>query len=158
MARKKKNIRHETKFVKCITVIDPDTGGECEVEIRKDIVSGALVGLDGSWLAQLDGDTEDDDNHPLSPYDAGVVLVVPDDENSESEDVFVDRVTKLATDAGLTAAELIPLLGVEADRINNGGISEVLRLVVAEGDDLKWVETLIVDRIAEKRIDASGKL
>jgi hypothetical protein len=43
---------HPTKFVQLVTVGDPDTGLEVELEIRKDAVTGALAGLDGSFLDQ----------------------------------------------------------------------------------------------------------
>lgn len=60
-----------SKFVKVVTVIDPDTGNEVEVEIRK-LDTGAMVGFDGSWLEQFD-------QYPFSPYDLAVV-VIPDNE------------------------------------------------------------------------------
>ena len=50
-----------SKFIKMVTVIDPDTKLPCEVEIRK-LDNGALVGLDGAFLAQSE-DT------PYDPYD-----------------------------------------------------------------------------------------
>lgn len=69
------NNAHPTKHVKTITVIDPDTGGAVEVEIRKDTVTGAMVGLDGSVLA--------DEHAPLfDPYNEGDTLIVPDDEEA----------------------------------------------------------------------------
>lgn len=60
-----------SKFVQGVTVTDPDTFNEVEVEIRK-METGAMVGLDGSWLEQFD-------TNPNSPYDNAVVTV-PDDE------------------------------------------------------------------------------
>lgn len=62
----------KTKFVQSVTVIDPDSKQPVEVEIRK-LESGGIVGIDGSWLAQDEGPT-------YSPYDRGVQLVIPDDE------------------------------------------------------------------------------
>jgi hypothetical protein len=66
--------KHPTKHVQTVTVIDPDTGGEVEVEIRKDMVTGAMVGLDGSYLENDVGEVHD-------PYNGGELLDVPDDEN-----------------------------------------------------------------------------
>jgi hypothetical protein len=62
----------KTKFVQSVTVIDPDTNQPVELEVRK-LESGGMVGIDGSWLAQDEGPT-------FSPYDKGVELVIPDDE------------------------------------------------------------------------------
>jgi len=42
----------ETSYIKTITVTDPDTGGDVEVEIRKCLNSGAMVGIDASFLEQ----------------------------------------------------------------------------------------------------------
>jgi hypothetical protein len=64
----------QTKFVQIVTVIDPDTNLEVEVEIRK-LESGGMVGIDGSWLEQDVGPV-------YSPYDKNVVLLIPDDEVS----------------------------------------------------------------------------
>jgi hypothetical protein len=58
-----------------VTVTDPHTGGDVEVEIRKDLVSGAMVGIDGSYLEQDVGPVR-------SPYDRDVILIVPDDESA----------------------------------------------------------------------------
>lgn len=55
-----------------VTVIDPDSNLPVELEVRK-LESGGMVGIDGSWLAQDEGPT-------YSPYDKGVELVIPDDE------------------------------------------------------------------------------
>jgi len=62
----------KTKFVDIITVVDPETGLEVEVEIRK-LETGAIVGIDGSFL-------EHDIGPIYSPYDRGVQLEIPDDE------------------------------------------------------------------------------
>lgn len=58
----------ETTYVGAVMV------GQEELEIRR-LATGALVGLDGSYLAQLD----DPEEQPNNPYDEGV-MVVPDDE------------------------------------------------------------------------------
>jgi hypothetical protein len=63
-----------SRFVAVVTVLDPDTGGAVEIEIRK-LEMGALVGLDGSCLEQLGPDEQ-----PLSPYDGGQRFLVPDHE------------------------------------------------------------------------------
>lgn len=60
-----------SKFVQIVNVTDPDTGTEVEVEIRK-METGAMVGIDGSWLQQFDV-------NPNSPYETATV-VIPDNE------------------------------------------------------------------------------
>jgi hypothetical protein len=62
----------KTKLVQTVTVIDTDSNLPVELEVRK-LESGGMVGIDGSWLAQDEGPT-------YSPYDKGVELVIPDDE------------------------------------------------------------------------------
>lgn len=62
----------KTKFVKLITVKDPDTGLLVEVEIRK-METGAMVGIEGLFLEQDVGPV-------YSPYHKGAKLVIPDDE------------------------------------------------------------------------------
>lgn len=63
-----------TKHVALIHVQDPDTGGIVPVEIRK-LETGAMVGLDGSFLEQLEeGDIV------FSPYSDNELLEIPDDE------------------------------------------------------------------------------
>lgn len=64
---------HPTVPVATVTVIDPDTKAPVEVEIRKDKVTGAMVGLDGSWLEQHD-------DNPCDPYNPGATLLIPDNE------------------------------------------------------------------------------
>lgn len=63
-----------SKYVGTVTVVDPDSGLPVEVEIRK-MDTGAMVGLDGSYLEQM-GDEE----AVYSPYDPGQPIVVPTDE------------------------------------------------------------------------------
>jgi hypothetical protein len=67
-----------TKPVAIVTVTDPDTGNDCEVEIRK-IEGGPLVGLDASYLESIGG-ADPYEEYPVSPYD-GTPLHVPDDED-----------------------------------------------------------------------------
>jgi hypothetical protein len=62
----------DTKYVCIITVIDPDSKMPVDLEIRK-LASGGMVGIDGSFLEQDVGPV-------YSPYDYGVELVIPDDE------------------------------------------------------------------------------
>lgn len=69
-----------SKHVQTVMVTDPDTGGLCEVEIRK-IEGGPLVGLDGAFLDQ----TEDD---AFSPYDKDVVIVIPDGEEKVDYSIY----------------------------------------------------------------------
>lgn len=67
----------QSKHVQTVTINDPDTGLPVEVEIRK-LETGPMIGLDGSYLAQLcDGE------NPLSPYDPDTVIDVPDDEGAQ---------------------------------------------------------------------------
>src|SRR5262249_941785 len=69
---------HPTRFVTKVTVVDPGTGGTVEVAIRKDLVPGAMVGLDASYLGQEIGPVYD-------PYNVGDRLDVPDDEEDCSQ-------------------------------------------------------------------------
>jgi hypothetical protein len=62
-----------TKWVGVVTVCDPDTGLPVQVEIRKDMESGAMVGIDCSFL-------ESDVGPVYSPYNYGSVLEIPDNE------------------------------------------------------------------------------
>lgn len=72
--------REMTKHVKTVTVIDPDTCGRVEVEIRKLVESGVMVGFDGSYLDQLG-----EDEHPLNPYENDCLAVIPDNEDKIQE-------------------------------------------------------------------------
>lgn len=73
--RKVPQTTETTKHVTTVTVIDPDTGLPCDVEIRK-TESGALVGLDAAYLEDIGGSND----QPWSPYEKGVQLIVPEDE------------------------------------------------------------------------------
>ena len=66
----------DSTYVRSVTVIDPDTGLEVSLEIRK-LDSGAMVGLDCSFLEQLD-----DDDEVWSPYDKHTQINIPSDELS----------------------------------------------------------------------------
>ena len=56
------------QFVKSVTVVDPDTGNEVEVEIWKDPESGAMVGIDSSWLENYEG--------MYSPFNHGTFILL----------------------------------------------------------------------------------
>jgi len=64
----------KTKFVSHVTVTDPDSGLPVELEIRK-LETGAMVGIDGSYLEQ-------DVGQVFSPYDENCPLEIPDNEES----------------------------------------------------------------------------
>ena len=70
---KEDDSKHNTKFVQAIQVIDPDTGLECEMEIRKDLSNLLLIGIDGFYLSQDIGPV-------LCPYEPGVELIISEDE------------------------------------------------------------------------------
>lgn len=61
-----------SKFIQTVSVTDPDSGGQVEIEIRK-LDNGAMIGFDGSWLEQFDV-------NPNSPYETAMVAI-PDNEN-----------------------------------------------------------------------------
>ena len=67
--------KHRTRHVTTVTVTDPDTAAPVELEVRKDLVTGAMVGLDGSYLEQEVGPIFD-------PYNAGEQLLIGDNEPS----------------------------------------------------------------------------
>jgi hypothetical protein len=64
----------KTTYVDTVTVTDPDTNLPVDVEIRK-MATGAMVGIDGSYLEQDVGDV-------CSPYDKYQLLDIPDDERA----------------------------------------------------------------------------
>ena len=58
-----------SKFVGIIQVIDPDSGLEIEIELRK-LETGGMIGLDGAYLQSLcEGE------NPNNPYDDGKILI-----------------------------------------------------------------------------------
>jgi len=61
----------KSKFVTLVEVLDPDTGNLIDVEIRK-LETGAMIGIDGSYLMDTDGDV-------YSPYDENETVEVEDD-------------------------------------------------------------------------------
>ena len=112
MAKKTKKTPHPTKWVQTIEVIDPDTGNSVEVEIRKDTVTGTMVGLDGSWLEQFD-------DNPQDPYNKGDTLHIPDNESKGQT---------LPVGSFGTAQEVCP--NCQSDNIANEGPAEDGRLFV----------------------------
>ena len=62
----------KTTYVQTVTVVDPDSGNDVSVEVRK-LETGPMVGIDGSYLEQDVGPV-------YSPYDRDVELEIPDDE------------------------------------------------------------------------------
>ena len=48
---------------------------------------------------------------------------------------------------GLTARQLVNLLGIDHDRLNNGGPAEVIRLALEHGDDPDWIAEVIADAV-----------
>ena len=71
----------QTKCVGVITVKDPDTNLPVELEIRK-LEGGPMVALDGCFLEQSE-------ELPFSPYDEGMVLDIPTDEEPSTIAVHV---------------------------------------------------------------------
>jgi hypothetical protein len=65
-------MNEKTVYVTTVTVVDPDTKLPVEIEIHKCVDSGAMVGIDASYLAT---DIEDVRN----PYNDGF-LYIGDDE------------------------------------------------------------------------------
>lgn len=70
--------RHKTIHVKTVTVTDPNTHNPVIVEIRKDMETGAMVGIDGSYLEQDVGEVRDP---YCAPFRNDDVLDIPDDED-----------------------------------------------------------------------------
>lgn len=58
----------EAIFIKEITVVDPDSKSDVEVEIWKDPVTGGIFGIDASFLESLEI------NVIVSPFDRKVRL------------------------------------------------------------------------------------
>lgn len=65
----------KTKFVTRVDVVDPDTNQLVTIEIRKCLESGAMIGIDGSFLEQ-------DVDRVRNPYNDGF-LDIPDDEGDK---------------------------------------------------------------------------
>jgi hypothetical protein len=79
-------MNEESIYVCNTTVIDPDTKLPVEMEIRKCQESGAMIGLDGSFL-------ENTDEMIRNPYNDGYIAVECDEEsvntNSPLNDVLI---------------------------------------------------------------------
>lgn len=78
-----------TKFVRIVTVVDPDSKVQVDVEIRK-METGPMVGIDGSWLDQDVGDL-------YSPYDKGQKINVPDNETDVAPPDPVAKILEVYT-------------------------------------------------------------
>ncbi len=63
------------RFVHTVTVTDPDTQGDVDIEIYK-TAGGGLVGIDASFLAQENGPV-------YCPFDENTLLVLLCEEGSE---------------------------------------------------------------------------
>ena len=70
--------KHKSIWVAHVTVTDPDTKLPVEVEIRKDLETGAMVGLDGSFLAQMD-----EQDTVCDPYNPGELIEIPNNETRQ---------------------------------------------------------------------------
>ncbi len=117
------NIQEVTSVhVVTLEVTDPDSGGKVDIEIRK-LETGAMVGLDGSWL-----ESHDCPEHPLSPYDADCVVVVPDNETSGS---VVSRTTdRLAGDSLLLSKVAGRLAGMHEDEPMSVAEKQIVALLL----------------------------
>jgi hypothetical protein len=106
-----------TKYVCTVTVFDPDTNLPVEVEIRKCVKSGALVGLDGSFLEQ-------EPDVVRNPYNKGN-LNIPDE---------VRAVRCVPTQLILTSnlGEVHGAVTVPFDLVTNNEAMEYLRGVAEE--------------------------
>jgi hypothetical protein len=57
---------------------------------------------------------------------------------------IVRGVVQIAEARGLTTAHLVLQAGVDPDRLNNGGLAELVSLLLDEGDDPEWIEELLI--------------
>ena len=64
----------ESKYIGKVTVTDPDTDAPVELEIRKLVVSGAMVGIDTSYIEQ-------EVDEVYSPYNENTVIDIPEEES-----------------------------------------------------------------------------
>ena len=64
-------------FITTIMVIDPDTGNEVEVEIWKDPVANAVIGIDSTYLDQAAPGEEEAEIQ--SPFNLEITLLLPAD-------------------------------------------------------------------------------
>ena len=67
--------KHRSVWVANITVTDPETSFPVEIEVRKDLETGAMSGLDCSFLAQME-----EQDAVCDPYNPGHLIEIPDDE------------------------------------------------------------------------------
>lgn len=66
-------------FIQAVTVRDPKTGNEVEIEIYLDQVSGGVFGVDASWTEDVIGDNNADVTSVYSPYNQGNIITINDD-------------------------------------------------------------------------------
>jgi hypothetical protein len=64
-------IKEKSIFVTVVTVIDPDSKMPVDLEIRKLVESGAMIGIDASFL-------ESDVDNVNNPYNPGTIEI-PDE-------------------------------------------------------------------------------
>jgi len=86
------------KFVKEITVTDPDSGGDVEVELWKDPDTGGIFGVDSSFLDQVR------DEVPC-PFDRDAVMVLetpPPSPKAKPTEYLVPEPWKIDGQRGLT--------------------------------------------------------
>ena len=63
-------------YVSTVQVTDPHTGIEIDVDIYKDEGSGAMLGLDATFM--------DGDGGPVfSPYNQGQKVILPDEDDED---------------------------------------------------------------------------
>ena len=68
----------EAKFIMVHTIVDPDTGGDVQVEIYKDTQSGGMFGIDASYVDQVLADDEGNANM-ISPFNSEISLQLGDE-------------------------------------------------------------------------------
>jgi len=81
-------MNEESVYVCNTTVIDPDTKLPVEMEIRKCQESGAMIGLDGSFL-------ENTDEMIRNPYNDGYIAVECDEESVKTNSPLKDAINAL---------------------------------------------------------------
>lgn len=109
---------YKTKFITEITVTDPDSGGEVEIEIHKDMQSGALLGIDSSFIEQMA------DIIP-SPYNEGERLFL-----SEDAPLFLSQLSALDQIAAL----------LEGKEWNVDTLISISEIILATGRTIKDVQ------------------
>jgi len=115
------------KYIEEVTVRDPDSGGDVQVEIWKDPESGGLFGIDSSYFDQV-GDSV------VSPFNNGTLIQLPERNmimgRSHSWNRPVDMDKALFRTAKKDFAKLLPELRKRVPDLI--GIEGVKRPVVAD--------------------------